>query len=625
MDLVKEIISRLPADAMISSTSYEGANIILYTKNKTFFLHGGDIIRKLVDEFKKRIDLRADPSIRLDEERTKELIKSIIPEEAEISQILFEPARSVVTIEAKKPGLAIGKEGENLWRIKRESFWSPIVRRESIIPSKITTNIRNVLFLDSNWRRKFLHKVGQRIYEIRKATTSEMWARISFLGGARQVGRSCLFLQTPESRILIDCGINVAASGKQAFPYLNVPEFNIQDLDAVIISHAHLDHSGFLPYLFKYGYDGPVYCTEPTRDIMALLMLDYIQVSVGQAKEAIYSSSDIKNAIKHTISLEYDEVTDITPDVRLTLHNAGHVLGSSLVHLHIGDGWHNVLYTGDFKAKQTELLNAAKSTFPRVETLIIESTYGAVDDIMPSRQECEQKLIEIIKETIKNKGKVLIPVLGVGRAQEVMVILEKYFRKENINLPVYIDGMVWDVTAVHNAYPRFLNSEIREKIFYKDQDPFLSTIFKRVGSPKERQAVIEGGPCVIVATSGMLTGGPSVEYLKHLADNKANSLIFVAYQAEGSLGRAIQKGQKTLQIDSEKVELKMGVHTINGLSGHADRNELLSYAQKLKPKPKKAIVVHGESSKCLALASALHKLLKIETVAPRNLDVIRLR
>ncbi|MBD3263003.1 beta-CASP ribonuclease aCPSF1, partial [Candidatus Woesearchaeota archaeon] len=505
MSVLKEILKKVPQDAMISNTNYEGANIVLYTKNKTFFLHGGDIIRKLVDEFKKRIDLRADSSLRKDSEEVEKFIRKTIPKEAEITQVLFESARGIVTIEAKKPGLAIGKDGENLKEIKDKTLWTPIVRRESVIPSKITTNIRNVLYSDSEARRKFLDKIGKRIYETKRSTTDEMWARMSFLGGARQVGRSCLLLQTPESKVLIDCGINVA-SDKHAFPYLNAPEFHINDLDAVIISHAHLDHSGFLPYLFKMGYKGPVYCTEPTRDVMALLALDYIQVSRGQSKDAIYSSSDIKESIKNTITLDYGEVTDITPDVRITLYNAGHILGSTMVHLHLGEGWHNILYTGDYKVKKTQLLNPAHAKFPRVETFITEATYGLTEDILPSREKCEKEVADIVKKTLNKKGKVLIPVLGVGRAQEVMVILEKLFREEKIKVPIYVDGMVWDVTAIHNAYPKFLNSDVREKIFYEDKDPFLSKVFKQVGSGKERAEVISGGPCVILATSGMLTG-----------------------------------------------------------------------------------------------------------------------
>jgi len=626
MSVLDEILLKVPKDAHITSTVFEGANIVLYTKNKTFFQQGGDIVRALVDEFKKRIDLRADVSIRMDTEKARNLVTEVIPKEAEVTQILFEPARSLITIEAKKPGLAIGKDGENLKRIKDESFWTTFVRRESIIPSKITTNIRNVLFTDSEYRRKFLDGVGKRIYEQKRmAPGDEMWARISILGAGRQVGRSCFLLQTPESKVLLDCGINVAAQGKYQFPYLNAPEFHIEELDAVIISHAHLDHSGFLPYLFKMGYRGPVYCTEPTRDVMALLMLDYIEVSQASAKQPLYSSADIKEAIKHTITLEYGEVTDITPDVRITLYNAGHVLGSAFIHCHIGEGWHNFMYTGDFKVKRSMLFDGCQMVFPRLETLMLESTYGLAEDIMPSREDCEQQLVKIVKETIQRKGKVLIPSLGVGRSQEMMLLLEKFSRDEKIDFPVWVDGMVWDITAIHNAYPRFLNKDVREQIFYEDKDPFLSPIFRQVGSSKERRQVIEGPPCVIIATSGMLTGGPSVQYLKELADNPKNSLVFTSYQGEGSLGSKVQKGEKEIQIDDVLVKIKLELHTIFGLSGHSDREELMTFVQKVKPRPRKAIIVHGENSKTLDAASSLHKTFKIETMAPRNLDVIRLR
>jgi len=626
MTVLTGILEKVPRDAQITSTVYEGANIVLYTKNRTFFSQGGDIIRALVDEFKKRIDLRADASVRMDAEKTRKLIEEIIPKEADVTQILFEPARSLVTIEARKPGIAIGKDGENLKRIKDESFWTTLVRRESVIPSKITTNIRNVLFTDSEYRRKFLDGVGKRIYEQKKmAAGDEMWARITALGAGRQVGRSCFLLQTPESNILLDCGVNVAAQGKYQFPYLNAPEFHIEDLDAVVISHAHLDHMGFLPYLFKMGYRGPVYCTEPTRDIMALLMLDYIEVSQSSAKQPLFSSADVKEAIKHTINLEHGEVTDITPDIRITLYNAGHILGSAFVHCHIGEGWHNFMYTGDFKLKKSMLFDGAHMVFPRLETVMIESTYGASEDNMPTREDCEKQLISIVKETIAKKGKVIVPSLGVGRSQEIMLILEKFSREEKIDFTVWVDGMVWDIAAIHNAYPRFFNKDVREQIFYEDKDPFLSPIFKQVGSSKERAQVVEGPPCVVIATSGMLSGGPSVHYFKQLADNPKNAMVLVNYQAEGTLGNKIQKGEKEVQVDNEIVKVKLNVHTITGFSGHCDRSELMSFIQKVKPRPRKVLIVHGENSKTLDLASSLHKTFRVETLAPRNLDAIRLR
>jgi len=278
------------------------------------------------------------------------------------------------------------------------------------------------------------------------------------------------------------------------------------------------------------------------------------------------------------------------------------------------------------KPSRSLMLNAAHSIFPRVETLIIESTYGGPEDFQPSRDECEKKQMDIIGETIARKGKVLIPSLGVGRAQEIMLVLEKAQREEGFDLPVYVDGMIWDVAAVHAAYPRFMADEVKEKVFYEDKNPLLNPMFKKVGSGKERQEIIDGPPCVILATSGMLTGGPSVQYFKQLADNPKNSVIFVNYQAEGSPGYYVQRGDESIKFDEgETVHIKLQRHTISGFSGHADHDELIDYVKKLKPRPKKVMMVHGESSKTLNMASTLHKTFKIETLAPKNLEVIRLR
>jgi len=625
--IIKEILSQLPEEK-ISDACFEGANIVLYTKDKEFFLDNNGLIRKIVNDIKKRVELRPDPAITLDIEDAEKLIKSVIPEEAGVDKIIFDPQRSRVIIEAEKPGLAIGKQGDILREIRKKTLWVPLIRRKPAIRSQLIENIRAVLYQNSDYRRKFLDKIGHRIYDGWIREKKNEWIRVSYLGGARQVGRSCLFLQTPESRILLDCGVNIA-SDKDAYPYLEAPEFNINDLDAVVLTHSHLDHCGFIPYLYKYGYRGPVYCTAPTRDVSALLLIDYIKIMRSNGKEPIFTIDDIKEMVKHTICLDYNEVSDITPDVRITLYNAGHILGSSMVHMHVGNGLHNIVYTGDMKFGKTRLLDIAVTKFPRVETLMIESTYGGRENILQSRKECENEFADIIKRTIDKKGKILVPVLGSGRAQEVLLIVENMIRNGKIEkVPVFIDGSVWDITAIHTAYPEFLNSIVRKQIFHKDQNPFLSEIFKRVGSQKERTQVIEEtGSCIILATSGMLVGGPSVQYLKQLADNPKNTLLFVCYQGEGSLGRRIQRGEKEMSVDGSKeiTQIKMEVDTMEGFTGHSGRKELLNFVYRCDPKPKKIIVNHGESSRCLDLASSIHKLNRVETAAPRNLEAIRLK
>jgi len=628
--IIKEIMGMLD-ESRISAAGFEGANIVLYTKDKDYFFDNEGSIKRVVDAIKKRVELRPDPDITMDQEKAEEAIKSILPEEAGVDKILFDPQRSIVTIEADKPGLAIGKQGELLRQVREKTLWVPIIKRKPAIRSKLIESIRGVLYLESDYRRKFLDKTGHRIYDGWMRGKKQEWVRMSILGGGRQVGRSCLFLQTPESRVMIDCGID-PANDREAYPMLEAPEFDINELDAVILSHSHMDHCGFVPYLYKYGYKGPVYCTAPTRDVAALLLLDSVKLMKGEGKDPIFDIDDIKEMVKHTITLEYDEVTDITPDVRITLYNAGHVLGSAMVHMHVGNGLHNILYTGDLKYARTELNEAAVTMFPRLETMIIESTYGGKDNMMPSRKECNDLLGKLVHDTTSRGGKVLIPVLGSGRAQELMLILEGLIREGQLErLPIFIDGMVWDITAIHTAYPEFLNTNVRKQIFHQDDNPFLSEIFKEVGSPKERKQVIEEvGACVILATSGMLVGGPSVEYLKALADNPKNMIIFTSYQSEGSLGRRIQKGERDFAFaagvnQQEMVGMKMEVQTIEGFSGHSSRKELMNFIYKCTPKPKKIIVMHGESSRCLDLASSIHKLSRIETVAPRNLEAVRLK
>ncbi|HII16696.1 TPA: beta-CASP ribonuclease aCPSF1 [Candidatus Woesearchaeota archaeon] len=629
-DILKAVMSHLP-EGKISDAVYEGANIVLYTKDKDFFLNNNGIIKQVVDDIKKRVELRPDPAITLEQEEAERIIRQIIPQDAGIDQVIFDPQRSQVIIEAEKPGLAIGKQGALLREIRAQVLWVPHIRRKPAIKSQLIEDIRSVLYQNSDYRRKFLDRCGHRIYDGWRREKKNEWVRVSYLGSGRQVGRSCILLQTSESRVMLDCGINVAASGPDAYPMLEAPEFNILDLDAVIISHAHLDHSGFLPYLFKYGFKGPVYCTAPTRDVMALLQLDLIKIAKNDGRDPLFTSDDVKEMVKHTIIADYDEVTDITPDIRITMYNAGHILGSAMVHLHIGNGLHNLLYSADTKYGRTQLLEPAVTKFPRLETLMVEATYGGKDCILPPRLDQENHLKSIIKDTLRQGGKVLIPVLGTGRAQEVMVVLEQAMRTGQLEkIPVYIDGMVWDITAIHTAYPEYLKSTVRKQIFHKDQNPFLAENFSRVGSAKERKQVIEEtGSCVILATSGMLVGGPSVEYLRNLAEYSKNAILFVSYQGEGSLGRRVQRGEREINFGNEVkpdiTRLNLRIETIEGFTGHSGRRELMEFVHDCDPRPKKALINHGESSRCLDLASSIHKAYRIETIAPRNLEAIRLK
>jgi hypothetical protein len=627
-DILKTIESQLPRGT-VGSTIFEGANIVVYTTDIAFFKNGDTQIKEVVNTIKKRIELRADKSLLMKQEETEQKIRSIIPTEAEITQIIFDPQRSSVVIEAKKPGLAIGRGGSILREVKITTMWTPQIQRSPAIKSKITNKIREVLYQDNSYRKKFLNSIGEKIYKEWNPEKMEEWVRITALGGARQVGRSCFLLQTPISRVLIDCGVDVSSSGKDKYPYLEAPELDLSTIDAVILSHAHLDHSGLIPYLYKMGYKGPVYMTAPTRDISALMALDFIGVAYKQAAAPLFKSTDIRNMVKHSITLNYQEVTDITPDIRITMYNAGHTLGSAMIHFNIGNGLHNYVYSGDIKFGKSRSLEAAATYFPRLETLQLEATYGGKDNNYPPRKESEEELLKFINEVIKGGGKVLLPELGTGHAQEKMLIMEDAMRTGKIpKVPVYIDGMIWDINAIHTAYPDFLSNALRANIF-ADKNPFVSDVFSRVGSPHERKQVIEGGPCIVLATSGMLIGGASVEYLREWADSPNNGLLLSCYQPAGGLGRQIKEGLKEVKFDVngkiEIVPIKLKLMSLDGFSGHSSRNELMAFMNNINPKPRKVIINHGEQSKCLDLASSIYKQQRTETTVPKNLETIRLR
>ncbi len=620
MTILDDIKAELPKTADITEVCYEGSEIIVYTKSKEFFRESTELIKKIVNKIKKRIEVRADPSIIMDEESAEEFIRKTIPADAGIKDVYFEPEFAKAVVHAEKPGLVIGKNGETLLAIKNKTLWVLDIKRAPVIDSEIIRSIRRMLHKEAGNRKKFLNELGKKIYSPSKEVE---WVRLTALGAFREVGRSCILLQTPQSKVLLDCGINVGAISTKPFPYLDAPEFHLQDLDAVILSHAHLDHSGFVPYLYELGFKGPLYCTRPTRDMSTMLVLDYLQICQRENKKAPYSSKGVEEMLRHCVPLEYGEVSDITPDMRLTLQNAGHLIGSSVVHIHIGDGLYNFLYTGDIKYENTKLFEKAWTDFTRIESVLIESTYGMPEDVLPSHRDGEEFLVRKIKEAVARGGRVLIPSFAVGRAQDVIAMLAE----SDIDVPIYLDGMLWDATAIHTAYPEFLSRNMQNQILHKGKNPFVDSRLKGIGSQKEREEVYNSThPCVVLATSGMLVGGPAIDYLHRMANNPKNLLLFVGFQAEGTLGRRIQKGWKNVQLDNGKsIELNLEIATVEGLSGHSDHRQLLSFLSHLSAKPRKVIINHGESSKCVELARTIHKLFKIESIAPKALETIRLK
>ncbi len=627
-DSLREEITRLaPENLEISSIEFEGPLVVVYTKEYDKVSGNNKTARDLAQSLHKRVDIRPDPSTLGDPAIVEEKLRSMIPKEARVFDIFFNDETGEAIVEAIKPDVVKGDEGALILNLKQETGWNVKVVRTPPIPSKTISDVRGYLRAYKDERHEMMRRVARRL--ARPTIGGEQWVRVTAMGGFRQIGRSASLLTTRESKILIDCGLD---PGSDDTPYFAIPEAQtLSELDAVVITHAHLDHCGTLPALFKYGYDGPVYCTPPTRDLMALLQLDNIKLGFGEARKNLYEAKDVRNEIMHTIPLKYNETTDIAPDVRLTLYNAGHILGSSIAHFHVGDGLHNVAFTGDTKFEKTWLFNPANNKFPRLESLVIESTYGGRNDEQPSRADASEELGKLMKQAVESGGKVLIPVFAVGRSQEVMLVIEELMRTGKIpTMNVYLDGMIWEATAIHTAYPEYLNSQLRTRIFQLDENPFLSPIFRRVETSGMREEICHSpDPCIVLATSGMMSGGPVMEYFREWADNEKNWLLFVGYQSEGSIGRTIQRGRTDITLNhrgkSIDLKIKMNRETVDGFSGHSDRKQMMKFISTMEPRPDKILIGHGEDRKCSDLASSIYKKFGIETKAPQNLETVRLR
>jgi KH/beta-lactamase-domain protein len=624
------ILAHMPKEAEITRIEFEGPRLAIYVKNVGLLLEQSYVVTDIVNLLHKRVVIRSDPSIRHTETESERLIKNIVPSEAEITEINFDPTLGEVVIEAKKPGLAIGKDGSTLSEIIKTTSWRPRVLRAPPLPSKIITSTRHILHSESEERSRIFRDVGERIFRPRITRTSSVY--LTPLGGFHEVGRSAILVQTEESCVLLDCGISAGANEpRTAYPRVDTGDFDIDKLDAVIISHAHLDHCGFVPFLFKYGYDGPIYCSEPTSVLMTLLQLDYLDVFSKEGGFPPYDQKDVREAVMHCIPVKYGVVTDVAPDIKLTLHNAGHIIGSSIVHLHIGEGLHNIVYSGDFKFGRTMLLEPATCSFPRAETLIMESTYGGPDDVMSDRETVEGKLARIVNETAEKGGKILIPTLAVGRAQEIMLVLNSYMKNKQIKeLPIFLEGMISEATAIHTAYPEYLARDLREQILYKDINPFQSDYFSNVDHPSDREKIAAGEPAIILATSGMMEGGPAIDYFRYLASDERNALIFVSYQVEGTLGNRLKNGAREVsmmgrngKVEAYKVNLR--VESVEGFSGHSDRNQLFGFLKRISPRPSRVVLGHGERRKTDLFAHQVSRILKLRTIAPDNLETLRLR
>jgi len=631
-ELKKKISKLVPSDINYEVDLEAGSISIITDEPSAFGGSGDNLTVRIAKAVKRRIVIRPHPDLLAEEDAVHDAILKFIPDEAKLRKTWLDPAICQVTLECDDPSAAVGPKGSNIKALRDEIGWLIDVVRAPAIESRTQHDIRRYRKEMAEDRKSLMRKFGTRIY--RPPRPGEPWVRVTALGSYREVGRAMHLVTTNESKVLVDCGAKPTTNRSEVEPFFTAPELlPLDNLDAIVITHAHIDHIGMLPVLFKYGYRGPVYCTPPTRDLMTLLQIDYIKVAQAEGNESPYSKADIQECIKHIVDVNWGDKTDISPDIKMTMENAGHILGSSSVYMQIGEGKgeHKLLFSGDIKYEKSWLFDAATVRFPKVETLVIESTYGGPQDIQPTRQQASQELQDLIQDSLGRGSKIFCPVFAVGRSQEVMIAIDQLFKSGNIKpVTVWLDGMIAEATAIHSSHPNFLNRDLRGKMLKGgSENPFNSPWFKQVESRDQRESILlDPSPCIVLATSGMMTGGPIVEYFKHWAPEPGNTLCFVGYQASGTLGRRLQQGHPQVPLSDGgqtlMIDVRCNTVTIDGFSGHSDRNQLFDYVSALNPTPRKIICHHGDPQTCNAFRQGLRERFRVQTYAPANLETLRL-
>lgn len=613
-NIMATILRHLPSESGVTKIDYEGPYIGLYTKTPRFLLENQELVSQLVNSIKKRIVIRTDNSIRSSEKAARQVLDSITLSKTGISDVFFDPALGEATVFVNDLN-TLNMVSQNDIDLTEKTGWRMIFRRRPR-SFKIYRSINDILKQRSAERIQFYKRTGEKIFRSKLGGITE--ANIVCLGGFNEIGRSSILLLTHESKVLLDFGLKVSQDDNlNSIPRIDVSGVNTDEIDGVVISHGHLGHSGALPLLFKYGYDGPVYCTDPTLPLMIALQRRYV---LSEKKHSIYSTNEIDEVILHTIPVTLGSVTDISPDVRLMLTNSGHVLGSSSMHLHIGNGDHNLVYTSDFKFGKTVALENSVWNFPRVETLILESTHGTREDTFPLREEAESNLIISINSTLALGGRILIPVPTLGISQEMCITLAMLTAIGKINPDgILVEENILDILDFYEVYTEYLSKNLRQRILTGEKNALFTDSLIPLDKMKDNWSKY-----IALATSPDLTEGKSTTLLREICADPLNKLIIVSNPSPFTPAFSIAAGNRELLIGKKTLKIECSVETIKGFTNHSDYNQLLAYLSRLKPKLRKVITNHGNGNKCHVLATNINKIFKIPTQHPSVHESIKL-
>jgi metallo-beta-lactamase family protein len=457
--------------------------------------------------------------------------------------------------------------------------------------------------------------------------------KIQFLGGVRTVTGSMHLLTVNGSRILLDCGMFQGRRQESLERNSKLP-FDASTIDTLILSHAHIDHSGNIPTLVKCGFQGHVYATPASRDLCAAMLLDAANIQESdaaylnkqQAKkglppvEPLYTVEDATHSLQHLVSIGYDRAWAVAPGITLTFRDAGHILGSAIIVLDVEEGSqkHRLVFTGDLGRKGAPILRDPQPV-EGIDYLIIESTYG--DRLHEPVESTERALRDVITSTYQQGGKVIVPAFSVGRTQELVYALHRLTKAKKIpDLAVYVDSpLSVNVTEVFRLHPECYDEELRQFLTSGgQQDPFgfhRLTYIRSVEDSKELNFLRQ--PAIIISASGMCEAGRILHHLKNNIEDPRNTVLIVGWQAPYTLGRRLVDHEPMVKIFGEDYRVRARVETIGGFSAHADREELLEYGRQASSSRLKAVfVVHGEEPSSLALGDGLSHLGMKDIIVP---------
>ncbi len=437
--------------------------------------------------------------------------------------------------------------------------------------------------------------------------------KIKFCGAATGVTGSCHLVQTENHKILLDCGQFQGGKSQEALNFEPFP-FNPAEIDYLILSHAHIDHCGRIPLLVKRGFKGDIYCTDATADLVEIMLKDsgYIHEKeaewqnrknerAGRPKvEPLYTYNDAMDSLKYLKPVLYDQLIELNEDMSVVFNDAGHILGSAIIELWVkeNDETSKIVFSGDLGVPERPILRNP-TIIKKADYVIMESTYG--NRVHPENTKSIKDLMEVVIKTIRRGGSVIIPAFAVGRTQELIYEFNRFyqdnqeFKKDLEDLMVYVDSpMATSTTEVFKKNAQVFDEETKAYILKGDNPlDFKNLKFTRT-TEESRFLNMNNQPKVIISASGMCDAGRIRHHLKHNLWDPRNSIVFVGYQAEGTLGRRILNGEKTVVLFGEEIQIKAEIYNLQGFSGHADREGLLSWVGGFRQKPKEIFLVHGE-------------------------------